>query len=301
MFKIIAISGPTASGKSELGIKLAFQFAGEIISADSIQVYKHLNIGSAKPTKADQQKTPHHLLDILNPNQTYDAGQFVQHAKQAVASVIQKNKLPILLGGTGLYLRSLLHGLIQAPKINVQDIQKIANLSLTEAWAELQRLDPSSANVLHKNDQQRIRRALAFFLTTQQSITQHQQQHNLQPANYSYLMLAINWPRNVLYARINQRVLDMLQQGLLGEVKQLLDKNYQAGLSCLQSIGYKQAVAHLQGQLSYQEMVDQTQLQTRRYAKRQLTWLRHQAKVHWLNPENCMDEATKLVQGFLIG
>lgn len=286
LINIAAVIGPTASGKTSLGIKLARLLDGEIVSADSMQIYKNMDIGTATPAQNELDAAPHHLINIIRPDQTYNAGIFVNQADEAIHKINRQLKTPIILGGTSLYIRALVDGMIDVPEAP-DDIKKqiqtdIKEKGLEHCYQQLKALDPETASKLHPNDISRIVRALEVFLTTGQSIKNLQKKHQFQKRRYKTFFIGLNWDREVLYQRINERVVIMVNNGLLDETQNLLDQGYGKDLPALNSIGYRQAVLHLNGRLSKKEMVADIQQKTRRYAKKQMTWYRKNPEIKWL-------------------
>lgn len=305
MQRLLGILGPTASGKTALGIELAQSLNGEIISVDSMQVYQGMDIGTAKPSPAELAQAPHHLIDIISPDQAYNAGIFCEQAHLVLEEICTRGKLPILLGGTHLYHRAFLYGIIPVPDISPTIKTRIQNWmeegGLAHCYTQLQSLDPAAAQRLHPHDISRIHRALEVVLQTGQSIDVHHQSHGFQEPKFKILYLAPHWERKQLYERINLRVIRMVQSGLLEETQALLDQGYNPQLQPMRSIGYKQAVMHLQGQLGLEEMIDEIQKQTRRYAKKQLTWLKAMEGVHWLEEGEDLNQLLPQIQDFLQG
>jgi len=292
--RIIAVIGPTASGKTKIGLNLAHKIDGEIISVDSMQIYRGMDIGTAKPSAQMRAEIPHHLIDILNPDQSYSAGLFAEDADRTIAQLGTQNKSAILLGGTNLYIKTLIRGIIPVPAIssNVkQEIQSLLNKKgLAHCYQKLQSLDPRSAQKLHPNDMSRISRALAVMMETGRSIQTFQELHSFNQERYKVLFIGPRWPRDILYERINQRVLMMVEEGLVDEAENLLWRGYSSELPSMKSIGYKQAFAFLDNKISCSEMVADIQQKSRHYAKKQLTWHKNDHDVHWLNG-NVIDEA----------
>ncbi len=303
--RIIAVIGPTASGKTEVGLKLARKIDGEIISVDSMQVYRWMNIGTAKPSAQMQAEVPHHLIDILNPDDSYNAGQFAKDADQVIAKLRRQNKPSILLGGTNLYIKALIHGIIPVPEISPEikrGIQsQLREKGLLFCYQQLQQLDPLGAQQLHPNDVARISRALAVVTETGHSILEYQQQHGFNQERYKVLFIGTHWPRDVLYQRINQRVLLMVEEGLIDEAENLLWRGYSSVLPSMKSIGYKQAVAFLDNQINHAGMITDIQQKSRHYAKKQLTWYRNSPDVHWLQGNVIDEPALAKVKRFLDG
>lgn len=301
--RIIAIIGPTASGKTEIGLQLARKIDGEIISVDSMQVYRWMDIGTAKPSVQMQAEVPHHLIDILNPDDSYNAGQFAKDADQVIAKLQQQNKPAILLGGTNLYVKALIHGIIPVPEISPdvkQGIQsQLRDKGLSCCYQQLQQLDPLSAQKLHPNDVSRILRALAVVTETGRSIQEFQQQHGFNQERYKVLFIGTRWPRDILYQRINQRTLLMVEEGLVDEAESLLWRGYSSNLPSMKSIGYKQAFAFLDDQINRAEMVAEIQQKSRHYAKKQLTWYRNKPDVQWLQGNKIDEPSISRVKRFL--
>ena len=303
--RIVAVIGPTASGKTEVGLKLAREIDGEIISVDSMQVYRWMDIGTAKPSVQMQAEVPHHLIDILNPDDSYNTGQFVEDADQVITKLQQDNKRSILLGGTNLYIKALVHGIIIVPEISPeikQGIQsQLRDKGLPYCYQQLQQLDPLGAQKLHPNDVSRISRALEVVTETGHSILEYQQHHGFNQERYKVLFIGTRWPRDVLYQRINQRVLLMIEEGLIDEAESLLWRGYSSDLPSMKSIGYKQAYAYLDNQINHAEMVSDIQQKSRHYAKKQLTWYRNNPDVHWLQGNVIDEPALAKVKRFLDG
>lgn len=301
--RIIAVVGPTASGKTEIGIKLAQETGGEIISVDSMQIYRFMNIGTAKPTPDMLTRVPHHLIDILNPDQEYNAGKFAEDADKIIQNLKHNNKPAILVGGTGLYLRALIHGMIEVPEISDSVRKEVRDLAahngVLSCYRHLLKLDPKSAEKLHPNDITRITRALEVRIETGKSILEFQVQHGFQQERYQALTIGASWNRNELYERINKRVHLMVDEGLIDEVKTLLAMGYDESLPSMNSIGYKQAVSYIQGEIGLGDMIADIQQKSRRYAKKQLTWYRNDLSIHWLENNILTDDLIEKSKEFL--
>jgi len=275
---VIVICGPTASGKTALSIKLAKQINGEIISSDSMQIYKHMDIGTAKPSKEEMQEIPHHLLDFVEPNQRYSVAEFKKDAETAIEEILAKGKTPIIVGGTGLYVDSLIYG------IEYQDIQldekyrneleqRVINEGLEKLYEEAQKIDSQAMEKISPNDKKRILRVLEIYKATGKTKTEQEIESRKNGVKYDYKVFAINLEREILYERINKRVDIMIEQGLIQEVEQLL-KKYDEFPTAMQGLGYKEVVEFLQGATSREEMIEKLKMETRRYAKRQITWFK---------------------------
>ena len=302
MKKIIIICGPTGIGKTSFAIKVAQLFNGEIVSADSMQIYKYMNIGTAKPDSRQLKLAPHHLVNFLDPKSNFDAGMYVKAADTAITNIVDKGKLPIIAGGTGLYIKALLHGLFRSRSIDEkilsqleQQLKKKGNLFL---YKQLEKYDPKAAKTIHPNDSFRVIRAIEFYQTNNQKISDWQKKHNFDDQRYDFLQLGLYTDREKLYERINQRVDVMLCQGLLKEVTDLIKKGYSLNLKTMQSIGYKHMGMFINNEVDWDEAVRLLKRDTRRYAKRQFTWFNKDSQISWLKPCQ-LDEAQCLINFFL--
>ena len=291
---IVVVAGPTASGKSDLALRLAQEFNGELICSDSMQVYRQFDIGTVKPTLSEQKLVPHHQLDLIDPDGNYSAGKYERDTSIIIQQIQQRGHLPILVGGTGLYYRALMYGISNIPEIPENIRKELISLQeehgTSYCWEQLQKHDPQTAKRLHPNDTSRIMRSLEVVLATGTSIADFQQQQPFAEARYPVLAVAYEWERSVLYERINQRTRKMLKSGWIEEVEMLM-KSYPAELKPLQAIGYREIVEHLQDKLKWEALVNKIQQRTRQYAKRQMTWFRREAKIAWHQPD---DEAAIL-------
>ncbi|MCP4295416.1 MAG: tRNA (adenosine(37)-N6)-dimethylallyltransferase MiaA [Proteobacteria bacterium] len=286
---LIAVIGPTASGKTKLGIQLAQMLNAEIISADSMQIFRRMDIGTAKPTKSEQLEIVHHLIDILEPTQSYNAGLFAQDAENIAKDIKSRGKNTILLGGTNLYLKALIHGIIDVPDTS-HDVDQMIKLHLREKGVRgchqwLSEVDSRTAAKLHPNDIARVVRALEVYLTTGNSIQDFHKNHGFSINNFKVFYIGYNFTRDELYSRINQRVDKMFEQGFISEVKSLLSEGLSSELQSMKSIGYKQVISYISGKFTYQEMIDDIKIKSRRYAKKQLTWLKKTPDIHFLSPD----------------
>lgn len=288
--KVIVICGPTASGKTALSIELAKKINGEIVSADSMQIYKDMNIGTAKPTIDEMQGIKHYLLDFVSPEERYSVAQYKQDAKRAIKEIIKKGKTPIIVGGTGLYVDSLIYEIgYNDIKIDEEYRNKLEAIveknGLEELYKKALEIDPVAMEKISKNDKKRIMRILEIYKATGKTKTQQELESRKKPVEYDYRIFAINWDREILYQRINKRVDIMIEQGLVNEVKNILDK-YDKFPTAMQGLGYKEVVDYINGIYTKEEMIEKIKMETRRYAKRQLTWFRKNKQTIWLDGTN---------------
>ena len=290
--KVHFIVGPTAVGKTFLSQLLAQKIELEIVSADSRQIYRYMDIGTAKPDAWFRQKVPHHFIDICDPDEYYSAGLFGKQARQTIEQIFGRNKVPLVVGGSGFYIKALVDGIFE---LDAKD-QEIRNVlesrlnseGLSALFRQLQEVDPIYAQKISPNDRQRILRSLEVFLITGKPFSSfHEQQP--EPADFEAIFWGLTMERKMLYKRINQRVELMLKEGLIDEVKHLLEMGYSPRLNALNTVGYKEVIAYLQNQINYAEMVELIKRNTRRYAKRQLTWFRADKRITWVEVRNEVD------------
>ncbi len=299
MKKIIIIVGPTASGKTTLSLDLAEKFCGEIINSDSVQMYKYLDIGSGKIKSSEMRAIPHHLFSVATPDQEFTAQQFSTMAE----CIINGMKCPaFIVGGNGLYIRALLYGLCEIPPIN-EDIKKGVSFDrekfgLSFLYNELQQVDHDSAQKISSSDTQRIIRAVSVFRQTKIPISHYQKQHSFKHIRYQPLFIGIRIDREILRSQIRERVYQMFDHGFIDEVRSILYMGYIRDLKPLQSIGYKEVVQYIFGEIDYQSAVENTITRTQQYAKRQMTWFQKQFDVTWFDPQN-FERIQPLVSGFL--
>ncbi len=285
--KVIVICGPTASGKTGLSIQLAKQIDGEIISSDSMQIYQDMNIGTAKPSVEERQGIPHYLLDFLPPNKRYSVADFKKDAMLAIETILSHGRVPIIVGGTGLYVDSLIYN-IEYPEITVdlsyrnQLEESAKKEGLASLYKQAEKIDLQAMQSISPNDKKRIMRVLEIYHQTGKTKTQLEELSRKTLPPYDYHVFAINMDRQILYDRINLRVDKMIEQGLIEEVKNILQK-YDEFPTAMQGLGYKEVVSYLQGKMTKEEMIEKLKMETRRYAKRQLTWFRKNKEIIWLN------------------
>ncbi len=298
---LVVIAGPTATGKTGVAVTLAAALDAEVVSADSMQVYRGFDIGTAKPAAEELQGVPHHLIDIADPEEPFDAAAFVQAADAAIQDIAARDRRVLVVGGTGLYLRTLLHGLQKGPRPDPRIRREIEEEAAREGWPALhERLcarDPETAERLHPNDGVRILRALEVMASSGIPISEWQKRHRFGEQRYETLYLGLTRPREELNRRINERVDAMMAAGWLDEVRGLLDRGLNPGLKPLQGLGYRRLAAHLRGELSLEEAVEKTKTDTRRFAKRQVTWFKKEPELRWIPPDPA--EIAPLVRAFL--
>ena len=287
MSRIICIAGPTASGKTALAVALAKQLDGEVISCDSMQIYKRMNIGTAKPTSEEMEGIPHHMLDVAEPGEDFSVSRYCEMADPILQDILRRGKTAIVAGGTGLYMDALIRGNTFAPCPSTGMREKLeaqADRDGMEAMlALLTSIDPEAAAKLHLKDRKRILRALEVFYETGSTITEHNKKTQQIPPKYNPIWLALeDEDRAQLYARIDRRVDTMLQMGLIAEIRELLDEGIDERSTAMQAIGYKEFVTALRGENSLEDAVVQVQQASRHYAKRQLTWFRRNPQIRWI-------------------
>jgi len=302
--RMIVICGPTGLGKTGLAIELAPSFRAEIISADSMQVYRYMDIGTAKATQQEQKCVRHHMIDILNPDEPFDAARYAIMARRIIANLHHKGVVPMVVGGTGFYIRALLYGLFQSrptdPSIRKRLSEEVKRCGLPAFYRKLTIRDPDAAANIHPNDEFRIIRALEVMETTGEKLSSLHSAHRFSDIPYKVLMIGLNMDRAILYQGINRRTEEMVKKGLLGEVRSLLSKGYDSNIKAMQSIGYRHMVEFIEGRLTWDEAVRTLKRDTRRYAKRQLTWFRKDENVVWESPEN-VTAIRNRIEAFLQG
>lgn len=286
---LLVICGPTASGKSGWAIQLAQEFDLEIISADSRQVYRQMDIGTAKVSKEEKALVPHHLIDVVDPDQAFSVADYVDLAHPLIEDIFQRGKLPCVVGGTGLYIQALVGGLAEVPTGN-DELRAQLHLKEEEGGAGtlhrlLQEVDPAAAEIIHPRNVVRLVRALEVYYLSGRRLSEFKDEHRFADQCYQTLKFAPSLDRAELYRRIDQRVIQMLECGLLEEVESLLDR-YDPQLKAMKTLGYREAIEYLRGERNYTQMVEMIQTRTRQYAKRQLTWLRKDQETIWVDSCN---------------
>jgi len=285
---LVAITGPTASGKSALAMMLAERLGGEILNTDALQVYRGFDIGTAKPTREEQARVPHHLVDCVAPDESYSAGQYVTDARRVLADLKRRGRLPVLCGGTGLYFRALLHGLAKIPPVP-QAVRDAVTAELEARGSaalhdDLAAVDPESAARIHPNDAQRVARALEVYRAAGRTLSSMHSDTPFTPHAPTVLYVGVNWEREALYARINRRVEALFHQGWVDEVRGLLAQGLSPELRAFQAIGYREIAQALTGARTMDGLAEDIATRTRQYAKRQLTWFRGQPAIQWFPP-----------------
>lgn len=299
--KVIVIVGPTASGKTALSIELAKKIDGEIISCDSMQIYKDMNIGSAKPTIEEMQGIKHYMIDIAEPTERFSVAEYKKRSEEAIEKILQKGKVPIIVGGTGLYANSLIYNIeyneIMLDEEYRKNLMKIAEteVGLATLYEKARSIDPVAMEKISSNDKKRIIRVLEIKHSTGKNKTELELESRKNEVKYEYKVFAINMPREILYDRINKRVDIMIEDGLIDEVENIIEK-YKEFPTAMQAIGYKEIVMYLKGELTKQEAIEKIKQESRRYAKRQITWFKKIENIKWIDGLKDKDENIKFIQ-----
>lgn len=284
----LIIVGPTGIGKTHLSIEISKRLSSEIVSADSRQIYRFMDIGTSKPSKEILKEYPHHFINILNPDEDYSAGQFGKEARKITEQIFKRGNIPLIAGGSGLYIKALLEGFFGADfkddLIRKQLQKKLKDKGSENLYNELEKVDPQGAAQIHPNNTKRVLRNLEVYYLTGKPISEIQKTQ-IDLANFNWIKFGLFMKREHLYERINQRVEKMLEDGLIDEVKSILKKGYSPELNSLNSVGYKEVISHLNGNITSEDCIDLIKQNTRNYAKRQLTWFRREKDIHWLNIE----------------
>ena len=299
MQKVIVICGPTASGKTGLSIELAKKINGEIDSCDSMQIYKDMTIGTAKPTDEEMQGIKHYLIDCVSPDTRYSVADYKKEAIRAIQEILDKGKVPIVVGGTGLYLESLVRGIDYSDiEIDLEYRKELDRLEkengLNKLYECAKKIDEIATSKISPNDKKRICRILEIYHSTGKTKTELEKESRKNGVNYDFLIFGINMEREKLYERINKRVDIMINQGLIDEVRNLINK-YNDFPTALQGLGYKEVIEYFNGDTTKDEMIDKIKQETRRYAKRQITWFKRYEELTWLNGLNNTDENVDII------
>lgn len=300
--KLVVILGPTAIGKSKLGIEIARRVGGDIVSADSLQVYRYLDIGTAKPTKEERQQIPHHLIDIVNPDEEFNAGLYRRYAREVIKELHRNARRVIVVGGTYLYVRVLLYGIVEGISADSNIREHLRSLKsrygLSCVYSMLKSVDPESAGRIHPNDYVRIERALEVYYLTGRRMSELQKEHGFRESEYHVLKIGLFENKEVLKDKINKRVEKMLKEGFVEEVRMLREMGFNRELKPMQSIGYKQINRYLDGEITLEEAVELIKRDTRRFAKRQMTWLRRDGDIEWYSLSRDLDRIVDRVYDF---
>ena len=301
---LIVITGPTASGKTALSVRLAKELGAEIVNADSMQIYKYMDIGTAKPTVEEREGVPHHLIDIVNPDELFSVARYCECAKSAIDDIHSRGKTAVMVGGTGLYVDSLVNNIQFSETEPDEEYRQLLETEAQERgneciYEKLKAIDPESAAKIAVQDTKRIIRALEVYHVTGKTITWHNEQSRSVPSPYNTTMFAISMDRDALYDKINRRVDVMLELGLVDEVKKILEMGVDEKATSMQAIGYKEIVGYLKGEISLEKAADDIKQGSRRYAKRQLTWFRRERDVIWVDKNNYDHDEEKILDVML--
>lgn len=290
--KVIVIVGPTCSGKTKLSLILAEKLQTEIISADSRQIYKHLTIGTAKPDKVDLNSVKHHFIDELNPDEEFNADIFSRKARKIISELMEKNKIPIVVGGSGLYIKALIDGItatvVTDKFLRGELLQLRNNYGNDYLYNELKKIDPESADKMLPQNWKRVIRAIEVYRLTGKPIWQHHKENNVSN-EFDFIQYGLRWDRKILYLNIEKRVDKMIEKGLIDEVKMILNRGYSKEINSLNSVGYKEIIDLLEGKITLSEAINLIKRNTRRFAKRQLTWFNSDKRIHWFELQSFDD------------
>ena len=298
---LIVVAGPTASGKTGLAIDIARRFDGEVVSADSMQIYKYMDIGTAKPTAEERAMCPHHLIDFVEPDEDFSVADYTKLAHEKIADIYARGKLPVMCGGTGLYINSVVNDVEFGEMTADEELrEKLAEIGKREGGEKLieilREFDPVSAERLHPNNMRRVIRAIEFYKLTKIPISEHQEMTKRIESRYDPVMFCIDHDRQILYDRINLRVDLMIKDGLIEEVRRIMDMGYTKELNSMKGIGYKEIMDYLNGECTLDEAIENVKQGSRRYAKRQLTWFRRDERIIMLKPETASAEAERIIK-----
>jgi len=300
--KLVVICGPTGIGKTEMSLSLAETFDGSIVGSDSVQIYRYMDIGTAKPDVQEMGRVPHYMIDIVDPDEPYDAACFYREGRQAIKEIDALHRIPFIVGGTGFYQKALLYGLFDAKPVDPEILDGLQKESVVHGtqplYDRLSVCDPEAASRIHVNDAYRVIRALAVFETSGKTMSELHQAHRFAESPFDVLKICLFNDREILYDRINRRVDLMVDAGLLEEVTSLLERGYTGNLKSMQSIGYRHMVEYINGKNTWDETVYTLKRDTRHFAKRQLTWFRKDAEMVWKSPDD-VDGVMGMVHRFL--
>lgn len=302
---LVVLAGPTAVGKTRLSIRLAQALNGEVISADSMQVYRHMDIGSAKITPEEMEQVPHHLIDVLEPEEDFHVVRFQQMAKQALLDICGRGRIPLLVGGTGFYIQAVVRDISFGEERNSEDRYRQELEALAEEkgalWlhGQLAAVDPQAARQIHPNNQKRVLRALEYYHDTGNLISAHNREQQAKASAYNCAYFVLNDDRQLLYQRIENRVDQMMADGLLEEVKALQKRGCTRGMVSMQGLGYQELLAYLEGEYSLEEAVRRIKRDTRHFAKRQLTWFKREKEVIWVHRKDFDDREDRMLEYML--
>lgn len=304
MEKVVVIVGPTASGKTKLAIELAKRIGGEIVSCDSMQIYKYMDIGTAKPTKQEMSEVVHHMIDVVLPDEEFSVAKYKDMAEGCIEDILRRNKVPIVVGGTGLYANALIYNLdFKDTVCNWEYRNKLEREALKYGnkylHDKLKEIDKESYDRLHENDVKRIIRALEVYNFTGRTITQQTKESRESPPKYEYIVFGLSVDREELYKRINKRVDIMLENGLVNEVKNIVEFGYENTKTASSAIGYKEIFAWLKGECSYCDAVEKIKMESRRYAKRQITWFKRVENIHMIDMNRDVEDIVSQMEGII--
>jgi len=285
---LLVVAGPTAAGKTKTAVELAREFDGEVVSADSMQIYKYMDIGTAKPTEEEKKSIPHYMIDIVEPDEEYSVSDYQNDAQKVIQQIFNRKKLPILAGGTGLYIKAVVDDYyFSEATIDWNFRKKMREMAKKYGkdflHSKLKEVDPFSAKRIHPNDVKRIIRALEVYHQTGKPISYYEKKTRETESPYNVLIIGLTMPREILYKKIDKRVDEMIEKGLVEEVKMLLDMGYDENLNSMKGLGYRQIIKHLKGEYSLEEAIRLIKRDTRRFAKRQFTWFRRDNRINWIN------------------
>lgn len=285
--KIVVIVGPTASGKSGVAMELADRFHGEIVNADSMQVYRYMDIGTAKPSNEDRERIPHHLIDIRNPDEAFDAARYLDEASKVIEDVVCRGQLPIVVGGTGLYIKALTEGIFEAPEVDKELRERLNreadDLGLPSLYKKLMEVDSEAAVKIGPHNTHRIIRALEVYYLTGMPISKYQKEHAFSDMRYDSFKIGLNMEREILYKNIDSRVDSMIKAGFVDEVIRIIDMGYGPDAKGMQGIGYSHICRYIKGEYTLPDCINLIKRDTRHYAKRQLTWFRRDQEIDWVD------------------